>query len=408
MMREAAAQIAIIGAGASGLIAAVTASGKHSHSVLLLEKNARVGRKLLATGNGRCNLLNTRIDDKKYHGSGKNTALALLMRIPPAAVMRTFENMGLALREESDGRVYPFSGLANSVLDTLRLACDAHGVQTRCGAEVKKIQCVDGMFRVYINMDETILVHRVIVAAGGKAAPVFGSDGSAYALLESLGHTVRAAFPALSPLKIPVEHIRGLKGIRLHASLTLSADGETLRQAEGELLFTEYGVSGIAAMQLSRFVKKGSVLTIHLMSEAAAAVQIKLRLSLFDGQSMENFFTGLFHKRVSLSLLREAGIPPSEPVSETGARRLLPLLINWRLPVLSALSFQHAQVTAGGAMTDEFNGQTLESLRIPGLYACGEAMDVDGDCGGYNLLWAWISGITAGEAAARSLPEGAA
>ena len=408
MTREDTAQIAIIGAGASGLMAAIAASGMRPHSVLLLEKNDRVGRKLLATGNGRCNLLNTRIDQTRYHGSGKNTALALLARIPPAFIMHTFEEMGLMLREEKEGRIYPFSGLASSVLDTLRAACDARAVQTRCNTEVRGIARAGGKFRIDTKSGNTILADRAIIAAGGKAAPAFGADGAAHALLSSLGHTIRTPFPALSPLKLPAERIRGLKGIRLHAGVTLSAHGQAARREEGELLFTEYGVSGIAAMQLSRSVEKSSFLTIHLFDVDSARAQIQLRLRLFAGQPIENFFTGLFHKRVGLALLREAGIQPATPVSEAAADGLLPLLTDWQLPVLSTLPFQHAQITAGGALADEFDGQTLESLRVPGLYACGEAIDIDGDCGGYNLLWAWASGIAAGEAAARSLAEGPA
>jgi len=386
-------------------MAAIAASGMRPHSVLLLEKNDRVGRKLLSTGNGRCNLLGTRVDASNYHGSGKNTALALLTRMPPAFVMHTFEEMGLVLREEREGRVYPLSGQASSVLDVLRAACDRLAVRTRCGVDAAGIAPMDGRFRIDTKAGDAIFADRVIVAAGGKAAPALGADGAAHALLSSLGHGIAPPFPALSPLKLPAERIRGLKGIRLQAGLTLSAHHKAARREEGEILFTEYGVSGIPAMQLSRFVEKNSSLAIHLLGKEAAEAQIRLRLRLFAGEPMENFFTGLLHKRIGLALLREAGIRPAAPVSEADIGGLLPLLTEWRLPVLGVLPFQHAQSTAGGALLGEFDGQTLASLRVPGLYACGEALDVDGGCGGYNLLWAWVSGIAAGEAAARSLPE---
>ncbi|MDR0896277.1 MAG: aminoacetone oxidase family FAD-binding enzyme [Oscillospiraceae bacterium] len=397
--------LAIIGAGASGLMAAATAS--LSQPVLLLEKEARAGRKLLATGNGRCNLLTLRPERARLHGGGAQAAWALLQKTPPRAVLARFEAMGLCWREEAEGRVYPASGQAGAVLDVLRAACERQGVRLRTGAEVLRISREPGGFGLHLADGEMLLVRRVIVAGGGRAAPSFGADGQAVRLLSALGHPVVAPMPALSPLKLPPERIRGLKGVRTQATLTLWVNDRPVATEQGEALFTEYGISGVAAMQLSRragealSVGQSPRLTISLMTPEEAKAQTALRTPLFAGAPMEAYFTGLLHKRIGLCLLREAGIAPDAPVTPEAARRVAPFLSRWTLPVTGVLPFAHAQVTAGGLAMDAFDPETLESRLLPGLFACGEALDVDGDCGGYNLLWAWVSGIVAGEGAAQ-------
>lgn len=409
MMSSPLYPIAIIGAGASGLMAAIAASGMRPHSVCLLEKEARVGRKLLATGNGRCNLLNMDVSAERYHGSGSGAALSLLRRMPPECLLAEFARMGLRCREEKEGRVYPFSGHAGSVLDTLRAACARGGVTIQTDTEVTRIERAAEGFLLHTAAGGRLTANRVIIAAGGRASPSFGADGGAYTLLSSMGHTIAEAFPTLAPLKLPPERIRGLKGVRTQATLTLFVGEPIARVERGEALFTEYGLSGVAAMQLSRLAfealreRRQPSLRITLMETDAAEAEVRLRRELFSGEPMESFFTGLLHARIGACLLREAGVSPQEPVTEQTASRVLPLLSDWRLPVLGILPFQHAQCTAGGAVLSQFNPETLESLRVPGLHACGEAMDVDGDCGGYNLMWAFASGIAAGKSAASSI-----
>lgn len=403
--------IAIIGAGASGFVAAVAAARMRPHSVILLEKEARVGRKLLATGNGRCNLLNMRVPDGVYHGGGRAVALAFVKRKPPEALLAFFESIGLCVREETAGRCYPYSGQASSLVDALRNACDRLAVEVRLNAAVTSIQKTPHGFLLHGEGYDPIPCERVIFAAGGKAAPSFGTDGSAFAMMTALGHTVLSLRPALAPLKLPPDRIRGLKGIRLHCSLSLTINNGIVQTAQGEILFTEYGISGIAAMQLARtageaLARKQRVhVVIHLLDQAMAKAQIALRVALFDDQQMETICMGLLPNRVALCLLREAGIAKDAPITQASAQPLLPLLSGWSLPVSGVLPFQHAQVTAGGLAMDTFDANTLASHLVPGLYACGEALDVDGDCGGYNLMWAWLSGIVAGEAAAGSLPD---
>jgi len=388
-------------------MAAVAASQTRPGSVLLLEKEPRVGRKLLATGNGRCNLLNLSAGPEHYHGGGAQAAASLLSRMPPKAVIARFEALGLHVREEEDGRIYPYSGQASAVLDVLRAACGRQGVKTLCGAEVVRITPGGGAFTLRMASGEAHAARRVILAAGGMAAPAFGASGQSFALLSGVGHTVVPPMPALSPLRLPAERVRGLKGVRVRATLALVSQGAPQGEARGEALFTEYGVSGIAAMRLSRRAGellrsgKDATLSIRLLDTETAEAQMERRLSLYKNQSLESFFTGLLHSRVALCLLREAGLSAGAPVTLAAAGILARLLADWQVPILSVLPFEHAQATAGGAVLEEFHPQTLESLILPGFYACGEALDVDGDCGGYNLLWAWVSGAAAGENAGK-------
>lgn len=398
--------IVIIGAGASGMLAAIAASRVRPHSVVLLEKEARVGRKLLATGNGRCNVLNATIAPNCYHGTGAGVALDLLKRMPPSQLLSFFQSLGLTCREEAEGRVYPYSGQASSVLDALRFACGRLDVETRTESPVKGITRTADGFALSLSGGATLRAEQIIIAAGGKASPSFGADGDSHRLLASLGHAITPLFPAIVPLKLPTDRIRGLKGVRAQARLTLLQDENPLQTEQGEALFTDYGISGVAAMQLGRRVNETApqagalALSIQLLPKPLAREEMARRTDLYRGQPMENIFTGLLHKRIALCLLRETGLSPQAAVTETEASPLLPLLSDWKLPIQGTLPFAHAQVTAGGAALDGFDPQTLSSRAVPGLYACGEALDVDGDCGGYNLMWAWASGLVSGQAAA--------
>lgn len=399
--------IAVAGGGASGLMAALRAARARPGRVLLLEKEARVGRKLMATGNGRCNLMNLRPEAARYHGGGADAALALLRGTPPEALLDAFAALGLRCREEAEGRVYPFSGQAGAVLDVLRMACEQAGVRTRTGTAVSGIARDGDGFRLSLADGEMVCARRVIVAGGGRASPDLGSDGSAHGLLAGLGHAITPLFPAIVPLRLPAQRIRGLKGVRAHVSLALYAGGEVAQCERGEALFTDYGLSGVAAMQLARGAQEAFShgqavsVSISLLDEAAAREEMARRAGRLAGLPLETLFVGLLHRRVGECLLREAGLSPQAQVTPEAVAPLAALLADWRLPVQGTMPFAQAQVTAGGADMAEFDPATLESRLVPGLYACGEVLDVDGDCGGYNLMWAWLSGMAAGDAAAR-------
>ncbi len=400
---EKEGRVLVAGGGAAGLTAAVCAA-RQGARVTLLEKMDRVGKKILATGNGRCNLWNT---GPLCYPGGEAFAKAVLSHADINRVAGFFDSLGLSLREEEEHRVYPASGLASSVLDVLRLGCDRHNVQTVCGAAVTRLEKCSGGWAAFAG-DVRYEADAVIVAGGGKASPKLGSDGSTYALLTAQGHRLVKPRPALTQLRTETEPIRGLNGIRAAAEVSLIRDGRMLAKEQGEILFTEYGISGVAAMQLARDAEK-SVLHINLLpaihiGREELADRLQSRAMLFESAPLEQFFLGWLHARLGMALFKRAGIGPLSRLcgSLAGAELsvLAGLIADFPLAVTGINGFENAQVTAGGIDTKEFDPATMASRLAPGLYAAGEVLDVDGGCGGFNLLFAWASGILAGTNAA--------
>jgi predicted Rossmann fold flavoprotein len=399
--------VLVIGGGAAGLTAAICAS-RQGAKVTVLEKLDRVGKKILATGNGRCNIMN--VGPQRFHG-GEVFAKEVLVHADVRRVSAFFESLGLTLREEEEGRVYPASGLASSVLDVLRLGCARNGVEVVCGAPVSRIDKRYGSWLAYA-VDKQYAADAIIVAGGGKAAPKLGSDGSVYALLTSQGHRLISPRPAITQLKTETEPIRGLTGIRAQAEVWLTRKDAILNREKGEILFTEYGVRGVAAMQLARD-SAGTVLHISLLpainiEETDLFPALLRRAELFFDAPLEQFFSGWLHARLGMALFKRAGIGPlSRPCSSLTSNdfsAIAALIVDFPLAVLGVQGFDSAQVTAGGIDTSDFDPATMASRLAPGLYAAGEVLDVDGDCGGFNLLFAWACGILAGEHAAGALP----
>ncbi len=412
-------EVLVLGGGASGLMAAVTAAGVLEKSgttarVVIAERSERVGRKLLATGNGRCNLLNRNADAGSYHGSSCGFLQEVIGAYPPGRVLGMFEKMGLLCSEEAEGRMYPACGQASAVLDVLRLRCRGLRVEERCGFEIREIQRGKKGFTVLAKDGEPLYAKRVIVAMGGKAAPGFGSDGSGFSLLGSLGHRIIEPFPALVPVKSDAAFCRPLKGVRAKAEVRLLRHGKIMGQESGEVQFTDYGLSGIAVMQLSRFAKggkeKGLELSLDLVGEKARVKDMLMRRRLLNAEEPAGTaLTGIVHKKLGQELVRRVTGTPGGRIGELSGRQMdeiARLCRDLRFPVTGVTGWQNAQVTAGGADTAQFDPQTMQSRLIPGLYAAGEVLDVDGMCGGYNLQWAWSSGALAGMAAARSLDMG--
>ncbi len=396
--------VIVIGAGASGMMAALTAAEKPRCRVILLERQARAGRKLLATGNGRCNLTNLNQDDRFYH-TETPALLHALHEFGAAQTLEFFSRLGLVTVAEESGRVYPFSDSANSVGDVLRFALAQAGVELLCGAEVTSVRRTKGGFSVESN-GKTYRADRLIVACGGPAGAKLGGTDSGVRLLRMLGHSATALTPSLVQLRTAPEPVRALKGVRAEADLTLTAGGAVLACSGGEVQFTDYGVSGSAVFDLSREAARRAgacELTLDLMPlMPASALEALLyeRCRRLPALTAEDLLTGVVHNRLGRVLIRHAGIPLSQPVptlDDAALRAVSASVKAFRLPVTGTMGFDGAQVTAGGAVGSQFDPQTLESLLIPGLYACGEVLDVDGDCGGYNLQWAWSSGRLAGQ-----------
>lgn len=407
----------IIGGGATGLSAAVflprfLPGGRFA----VLERGVRVGRKLLATGNGTCNITNQHAGAARYHGADPAFVTAALDAFPPQVACDFFASIGVECRARADGRVYPLCEQAAAVLDCLRLEAAARGVREITGSEVTSLAIEDGGFRVTAGGD-AYRARRVLVGTGGAAAPALGGGTGGYALLTALGHTRTPLFPSIVQWKTDTAYVRALKGVRIDARLALEQDGRLRAADTGELLFTEYGLSGPVAMQISRPVadwerRKQGTLTAVIdclpTIEPARLRRLLAARTALPGRQLDEYLTGLTPKRLGQTLLRAAGFTLSRPaasLTEAEQDTLAAALKGWRIPVTGTQGMGGAQVTAGGIATAEFDPQTMASRRVPGLYAAGEVLDIDGDCGGYNLQWAWASAHAAATAIARSLAD---
>lgn len=402
-------KIIVIGGGAAGMAAAIEAAHRGA-DVTLLERMDRVGKKLLATGNGRCNLMNLGQED--YPG-GAALAHSVLAKCGVKEQQAFWHQAGLHLRTEEGGRVYPASGQASTVLDVLRLQMDCMGVCVAVQTAVKDIQPEKHGFAVQTET-ETLHCDRLILAGGGCAQPKLGSDGSLWPILTRLGHRLVKPRPALTQIVTDTAPIKGLGGVRVKADVAVLRSGKPLHEETGEVLFADYGVSGVCVMQCARFAEKGSVLRLNLLhgmgfdSVHQARAELLRRRADWADQPMEKLMTGLCVPRLAACLCTATGIRFRDrltgSLAEAEAAELAQTLAAFDLTVKGVKDFVTAQVTAGGLATDEFDPETLESKIIPGLYAAGEMLDVDGTCGGFNLMFAFGSGMLA----ARACVEGKA
>lgn len=399
--------IAIIGGGASGMAAALAAAENPENRVVLLERQARLGRKLQATGNGRCNLTNLHASKQGYHGEEPSFSEYPISAFPPEAALEWFRGLGLFTAAESSGRVYPYSDQANSVVDVLRFALEKPNMTVKLGAEVEKIKRTSQGFRLEWG-GEALDCQRLIVACGGLAGTKLGGTMSGYRLLRSLGHHCTRLRPALVQLKSSWGGVVGLKGVRANCRGAILLDGMPLRESEGELQFTEYGLSGPVIFELSRDVcqQKGAwCCRLDFLPQVEKGVLFQeLCRRRGTGLPASELLTGILHNRLGRVLTQAVGISGQSPISGLKDGQLweaVRAVKEFEVPLTEALGMDSAQVTAGGILTQEFDNKTMESKLVPGLYACGEVLDVDGDCGGYNLQWAWSSGRLAGLSAGK-------
>lgn len=422
--------IAIIGGGASGLAAAVS-SVRAGARVCVLERQPRVGKKLLATGNGRCNLYNTGARAEVYFGD-RAFAEPALRAFAPESARAFFASVGLEIREERNGLLYPASNQAAAVLDCLRLSISEAGAEEICSFDAVSIEPLSGNrkggnglnpqslktevgFLVRAGDSRTVEARRVIVAVGGMAAPKLGGGNGFKTLFAPLGHRFAPCYPALSMLKARPEDVAGLKGLKYAGEIALLSGERELKRETGEILFAEDGISGIAAMQLSLYaaepLSRGERLSVRMsplsMTSKDAEAFLNARAQAFPQRALEEFCTGVVVKRIGQAALKRAGASPlSRPASSLSSeeiRRLARELTSWQVPVTGIGGFDSAQAMLGGLRAADFDPETLESRLLRGVYACGEALDVTGPCGGYNLAWAWASGILAGRSAANAV-----
>ncbi len=404
---------AVIGGGASGMMAALTAAAGGCQ-VTLYEKNERVGKKILATGNGKCNLSNMEMDISHYYTSHPDLVETVLEKFSVFDTIAFFESAGMMIKEKN-GYLYPVSEQASTVLDILRRELQTRHVKVCCDCEVTAIEhnnhfgyCIT-VSNNNNNMQE--MYDKVIVACGSRAAQKKEEGQSGYRLAESLHHSIVPIVPALVQLRCSEEYMKALAGVRCQAKLSLIINGECLQKETGELQLTEYGISGIPVFQFSREAayalldKKEVVVEVDFFpdyNEAAYHFFIKNRYEIGKDQTLEDLLLGMANKKINQIMIKKAGYKGTDKVSQLGKKAVLEILKGYRklrLHITAVNSFENAQVCAGGVSLRELS-KNMESLFLPGMYFVGELLDVDGRCGGYNLQWAWASGYVAGTHAA--------
>lgn len=394
--------IGIIGAGASGMAAALAAAENPNAQVVLFERQARVGRKLQATGNGRCNLTNLHAASGGYHGQDPDFAAPALKSMDPEATLDWFRSLGLFTVAEPSGRVYPYSDQANSVVDVLRLALEKPNITQYLGFAARRIRREGNTFLVE---DDTCSVecHKLIIACGGLAGTKLGGSMSGYKLLQKFGHKATRLRPALVQLKCDWSSVTALKGVRANCHVQILRDGEAFSQSTGELQFTDYGLSGPVIFEVSRDACHGPgqwMARLDMLPHCTdEELQRELRHRGKTDLPMDDLLTGILHNRLGRVLTKAAGIrgkQSARELTESEIREVCRAVKAFDVPLTEPMGMDSAQVTAGGILTDDFDPQTMESRLVPSLYACGEVLDIDGDCGGYNLQWAWSSGRCAG------------
>lgn len=403
-------EIAVIGGGAAGMTAAVFAAVAGA-AVTVFEKNDRVGKKILSTGNGRCNFSNENMDAAFFRGSGTALADNVLDRFGVAQTKDFFSSLGMRIRDRG-GYLYPASDQASTVLDLLRYELARRNIVVHTGEAVRELSCDRNKEKFLVRgQKKSGYYDAVILACGGCAAPNTGSDGDGFRLAKQFGHRIITPVPALVALRCKEKFYKQAAGVRCDAGLTLRVAGKTVCEERGELQLTDYGISGIPTFQISRFAaralleKKSAVVRISFLpdldeADCEAFFQSRLREACED--TMDVFVTGIVNKKIGRILLKLAGIWETEK-----AKDVLPAAFDrlWRLycgletEVTGTNGFDKAQVSAGGVDCTEVT-DSLMSKRQPGLYFAGEILDIDGICGGYNLQWAWSSGAVSGKAAA--------
>lgn len=405
-------QVIIVGAGASGLAAAIQAA-RQGASVTVLEHTAKPGKKLLSTGNGKCNLTNRMTPDGAYRGGQQEFIKKVLDHITVEQTLEFFKDLGLLLTDRN-GYVYPNTGQAVSVLEALLFELNHLGVSIITDCQVEEIR-----------KDLTLMTSKgkkkadaIILAAGSMAAPKTGSDGSGYQLARALGHRIVKPLPALVQLKCREKWYKQAAGVRTEASVTLKIDGKTAAEDRGELQFTDYGISGIPVFQVSRFaaggIDTGRQVTAELdllpsMDYNSTRQLLSERANRFRYRPAEEFLNGVLNHKLARILLKEAGIQEKgfvKDITTLQIKELTSALKGLKTEILATNSFDQAQVCSGGIDTRDVDPNTMESKLMNGLYLAGEILDVDGICGGYNLQWAWSCGILAGTSAGKAVLRG--
>ncbi|MBR1891549.1 MAG: aminoacetone oxidase family FAD-binding enzyme [Clostridia bacterium] len=392
-------KLIIVGGGYSALVLGGALLENNFKDFLILERNDRVGKKILVTGNGRCNLTNDRLDLSFYHGGRTDFIEYALKKYDNASVERFFARRGLLLTREN-GRVYPLSRVSASVLDALRLPLADYVVT---GAFVKDIKKTGDCFLLKTADGQTYKTENVVLSCGGKSGQNLGTDGSSYRLAETLGHTITKLYPSLT-FVLSSTFPKGLKGIKHFASVTLVDGDKPVKNSVGDFLITEKGVSGNSVFDLSSEISstKKPLFSVDFLPEYKFALVVdalKNKRGFYPDVAAKNMLTGYVHSAFSEHVALRLGIHdmPLSSVDDNTIKSAVELVKNYPVKIDGVGGFEFSQVTHGGVDTRAVNKKTMESKLCRGLYFTGEILDVDGDCGGYNLQWAYSSAMVVSE-----------
>ncbi|WP_125154191.1 NAD(P)/FAD-dependent oxidoreductase [Clostridium rectalis] len=400
--------IIIVGAGASGIIAAVAAKDKNL-DVGLIEGCDRIGKKILTTGNGRCNITNKNMDSSKFHSSNTNFFSTILNKFKFEDTINFFSSLGLPLIELDEGKMYPMSLQASSVLDILKLALYERDIPVYLNNKIKDIKIENDSFVLFSQTGEIFKCKKLILSCGGCSAPKTGSDGSGFNLAKKLGHEIIDPVPGLVQLKLNHNRLKALSGIKFQGAISAYNNNSFVKEYLGEILFTDYGVSGPPVLQISslisRDIKKNNSITINLdlmpnMSYHDLKNFLENHWGIFNYRSVLESLIGVINKKLIPIILKEATISDIHKsciyLTWEEKENLFNLLKQWNFQVCDTNSFSNSQITCGGINTLEVNSNSLESKLVKNLFFTGEILDINGDCGGFNLQWAWSSGYIVG------------
>lgn len=404
--------IAVIGGGAAGLVAAITAARAGS-KVTIFERQSRVGKKILVTGNGRCNITNINMKPKHFHTSSKKDCFLPIVRKDVETTLEFFRTLGIERLVENT-KVYPASEQASSVLDVLRMEIERLNVEVLVDTKVIKLKRQEDKWQVVTEGEASYHFDRVIVTTGGLAAPQLGCDETGYSILKALGHHHVPNLPTLVHIVSSTKYCKMMQGMRFKSEVSILVEDKLIRKERGEVLFTEDGLSGPPIFQLSRIAAesfaRNKKCEIHMdfmpdQTKEDIVATIYERIGQGSNKTIEELFVGWINKKAIMAIIKEAkvGSPvaPCENLEYEMIEALAETIKNLVFEVKGTRGFKFAQATVGGITLDEVNLETMESLKAPGLYLAGEVLDVDGDCGGYNLQWAWSTGMVAGEEAVK-------
>lgn len=390
-------QIIIIGGGAAGLMAAISAARKYKQ-VLIIEKNNQLGRKILFTGNGRCNLTNLNLSIDKYYGENTKCLYSIFDRFGADDTIKFFEGLGVKLKVEKDGRVFPVTDKALTVLNALTNEISRLDITVKLNERVIKISSSQNNWQV--KTDKNVYQTKaVILTTGGKSYPQLGSSGDGYKMAQKLGHTIIELKPALVPIELEDDRCQDLQGISMNVKLKIFEDKKAIAQQEGEMIFTHYGISGPLVLDLSRLIDNKKKLVIDLLPDYNQLEDFVVFLKKHTKRTLINVLSLLIPKQVCIKILQELQVAKDKQVSQLTKKEIITIyerLHNQLVVIKGPRSFQESMVTAGGVALDEINPQTMESKLQKGLYFAGEILDIDGVSGGYNLQFAWSSGYIAG------------